>query len=168
VNVRGDTTLNVQGGEFVAEELLGALEMESRNSEMRFERLEKLRGPVRINAVGGELWMSGLAVEARIDGRETQIRVEPAVPVTLGIYNTEEDVELTLPPGGMRLDLMAIEGEITLPDTVQKAALTITPPPGDAAPTGSRVENRVAGDVAGGGPTVTVRATRGDVILKTR
>ena len=167
VNVRGDTTLNVQGGEFVAEQLLGALEMESRNSEMRFERLEKLRGPVRLNAVGGEIWVSGLTVEARIDGRDTQIRVEPAIPIVLSVYNTEEDVDITLPSGGLRLDLLATEGDIEVPDGL-KERLTITPPPGDAAAPVGRTEHRVSGDLFGGGPLVTVRVTRGEIILKTR
>ena len=166
-NVRGDTTLNVQGGEFLAEQVHGALEVESRNSEMRFEKLEKLRGPVRINAVGGEIWVQGLAVEARIDGRDTQIRVEPAVPVALSIYNTEEDVDIILPSGGMRLDLMATEGDVEVPDGL-KARLTITPPPGDSAPPVGRTEQRVAGEIFGGGPVVTVRVTRGEIILKTR
>jgi hypothetical protein len=166
-HVRGDATLNVQGGEFVAEQLHGALEVESRNSDMRFEKLEKLRGPVRFNASLGELLVVGLAVEARIDGRNTQIRVEPAVPVALSIYNTEEDVDIILPSGGMRLDLMATEGEVEVPDGL-KERLTITPPPGDAAPAGGRTEQRVAGDLFGGGPAVTVRVTGGEIILKTR
>jgi hypothetical protein len=167
VNVRGDTTLNVQGGEFAAEQLHGALEVESRTSEMRFERLEKLRGPVRINASLGELLLVGLAVEARIDGRNTQIRVEPAVPVTLSVYNTEEDVDIILPSGGMRLDLMATEGDVEVPEGL-KEQLTITPPPGDSAPPVGRTEQRVAGDLFGGGPLITVRVTRGEIILKTR
>ena len=167
-NVRGDTTLNVQGGEFAAEQLHGALEVESRNSDMRFERLEKLRGPVRINAAQGELLVLGLAVEARIDGRDTQIRVEPAVPVTLGIYNTEEDVDIILPSGGMRLDLVATEGDVALPDGLKEQRLTVTPPPGDSAPPVGRTEKRVVGDLYGGGPVVTVRVTRGDVIVKTK
>jgi hypothetical protein len=166
-NVRGDTTLNVQGGEFTAAQLQGALEVESRNAEMIFEGLEKLRGPVRINAALGELTLLGLAVEARIDGRDTQIRVEPAVPVALSIYNTEEDVDILLPSGGMRLDLMATGGDVEVPDGL-KERLTITPPPGDAATPVGRTEQRVAGDLFGGGPLLTVRVTGGEIILKTR
>ena len=166
-NVRGDTTLNVQGGEFLAEQVHGALEVESRNSEMRFEKLDQLRGPVRINAVGGEIWVQGLAVEARIDGRDTQIRVEPAVPVALSIYNTEEDVDIILPSGGMRLDLMATDGNVEVPDGL-KERLTITPPPAETASAAGRTERRVAGEIFGGGPLVTVRVTRGEIILKTR
>ena len=166
-NVRGDTTLNVQGGEFTAAQLQGALEVESRNAEMIFEGLEKLRGPVRINATLGELTLLGLAVDARIDGRDTQIRVEPAVPVALSIYNTEEDVDILLPSGGMRLDLMATGGDVEVPDGL-KEQLTITPPPGDAAAPAGRTEHRVAGDLLGGGPLLTVRVTSGEIILKTR
>ena len=166
-NVRGDTTLNVQGGEFTAAQLQGALEVESRNAEMIFEGLEKLRGPVRINATLGELTLLGLAVDARIDGRDTQIRVEPAVPVALSIYNTEEDVDILLPSGGMRLDLMATGGDVEVPDGL-KEQLTITPPPGDAAAPAGRTEHRAAGDLFGGGPLLTVRVTSGEIILKTR
>jgi hypothetical protein len=167
-NVRGDTTLTLQGGELAAEQLQGALQVDSRNTEMTFDRLEKLRGPIAVNAVMGELTMLGLALEARIDGRDTQIRIEPAVPVMLGVYNSGEDMELTLPEGGMRLDALAIDGDISLDDKLQKAALVVSPGPDEPAPQGSRSEKRVTGEVRGGGPTITLRATRGDIVLKSR
>jgi hypothetical protein len=167
-NVRGDTTLNLQGGEFSAEGLLGALEVEARNSEITFDKIEKLRGPVRINASLGELTMRGLSAEARIDGRETQIQLELASAVALGVYNNHEDIEITLAGDGARIDAMATDGAVTLDQALQDAGLSVPPAAEGAAPQGPRGEQRVSGEIRGGGPTVTLRTTRGDIILKTR
>jgi hypothetical protein len=86
-NVRGDATFELQSGQLRAEDLRGALEVESRNAEMLFEKLDALKGPVRINANLGELVLNGLAAETRIDGRRTEIRVSHAGGAALAIYS---------------------------------------------------------------------------------
>lgn len=166
--VRGDTTLNLQGGEFTAEQLLGGLEVESRNSEMRFEKIDELHGPVRFNATLGELTIRGLATESRIDARDTQIRIELAAAVPLGIYNTGDDIDVTLPAAGVDIDAVSVDGAVTLDESLQKAALKTVEGPDAPGQAGSRDETRVSGAVAGGGPMITLRATRGDIILKSK
>ena len=167
--VRGDAAFNVQSGKLRAEQLAGALDVESRGSELTFDALEKLKGTVRINASGGTLTMTSLGTDARIDGRETTIRVSQATPAPLSIYNAGEDViEFTVPPGGVRIDALAVGGTITIDDALQQAGIRLEGPPQDTTVPEGRRETRARGAIAGGGPTITLRATRGAINIKGR
>lgn len=169
-NVKEDTTLNLQGGELRGSHFAGGLEVEARNVELILEQLDKVRGPVRINAAGGELTVRGLRAEARIDGRATEIIVDQLDAVPLAIYNEGSDpVELTTPAGGFKLDALAVNGSITLDEKMPKDTLVITAPAGEGQPdAGARRESRASGSVRGGGPTITIRASRGGILLKGR
>ena len=113
--VHGDATLTLQGGEFRGEEFDGAIQLESRNADVQFEKLEKLKGPVRVESTGGEIVFIGLGAETRIDARRSDIRVEHAGGAPLSIYSEgEETIELTVPPAGFRMDALAIGGDISL------------------------------------------------------
>ena len=169
-NVRGDALLNVNGGELRAEHLAGAMELESRNADVRLEHLDKLRGPVRLNVVGGELDVTGLRTEARIDGREAELRVEQAAAATLGLYSEGGgEVVLTVPPDGFRLDALAVDGRIAVDEALKKAGITESTPPESTGPTApQRQESRATGSVHNGGPTLTVRASRGDITIRAK
>jgi len=167
-NVRGDTTLTLQGGELRAERLGGALEVEARNAEMRFEHLDALRGPVRMNTASSRLELTGVTVETRIDGRDSEIRVQQNAAVPLAIYNSgTRPVELTLPGGGFRVDALAIDGRVVLDEALEKAGLQVIAPP-EASGGDTRREVRVNGSVRGGGPSITLRANRGDILLRAK
>jgi hypothetical protein len=114
-----------------------------------------LKAPLRVDATSGSVKIAGLRTEARIDGRDTDMSVEfdAAAPVT--IYNTSEDITITPPPGGYTLDAVATDGHITLNDGALK-------------PDGNDTEQRVSGAVRGGGPALTLRATRGDITVRSR
>lgn len=164
--VRGNTSMNIQGGEVRAEHLAGSLEVESRNAELRFEHLDKVAEPVRVNAMGGEIVFVGLRTDARIDGRETDVRVEQGGPAPLAIYNSNDGadaIEVTLADAGLKLDAVAQNGSITLDDALTKAGLAVNSDGGEGTP-----EKRVRGAIRGGGPTITLRATRGDITIKSR
>jgi hypothetical protein len=157
-NVRGDASLRVQGGELRAEGLAGAVDLEAQNAEVRLDKPERSKGSLRVNATGGEVVINGLRSDARIDARNAQISVSLAAPAPLVIYNTGGDpVELTLPPGGFDLDAATTGGRIP-DDTIRDLGLTVTAKD-DAN------EQRVSGSVKGGGPTITIRATGGDIRL---
>ena len=167
--VRTDVSLSLQGGEVRAEALAGSLDVESRNAEMQFENLGALRGPVRVNANLGEVVFLGLKTDARIDGRQTDIRVEQAAPAPLAIYNEgDEPIEITVPPGGFKIDAVAVNGRVTLDDALEQAGLRVDGPPDATAPADPRPETRVTGAVAGGGPTITLRASRGNIVIKSK
>jgi hypothetical protein len=64
-------------------------------------------------------------------------------------------VEITPPPGGYQLDAVASDGTINVPaDTVPVTAN------GD--------EHRATGGVNGGGPTITIRTSHGNITLRER
>ena len=169
-NVRGDANFSLQGGELRAEEIDGSIEIESRNSDIKLEKLEKLRRPIRIHANGGEVALLGVQTETRIDGRETDIRVEQAGAAPLSIYNEgNETVELTLPPDGFKIDAVTVDGRLTIDSALEKLGVKVTGANSQGGDSGSaREEYRLEAVVRGGGPTITIRASRGDIVLRSK
>jgi hypothetical protein len=167
--VRGDTTLSVQTGELRAEGLAGALDVDARNAELTFEKLEKLTGPVRVNANMGELVFTGLRADTRIDGRRTEIRIDHAGGAPLAVYNDgDETIEVTVPPGGFTVDARATDGEISVDAALTEAGLTSVTTGGATPEATTPEETRVTGAVRGGGAPVTLRARGGNIVLRAR
>lgn len=168
--VRGDATFALQGGELRAEGIAGAIDVESRNTEVRFEKLTKTGKPLRVNATSGEVTLTGVQDETRIDGRGTDIRVDQTLASTLSIYNDgNESIELTVPPNGFKLDAVAVDGRLTVDSALEKAGVAVTNSNTSGGEAGaSREEYRVTANVRGGGPLVTIRSVRGDIVLRSR
>ena len=150
-----------QGGEMTASQLGGPLDVECRNAEMTFEGLEPTRGPIRVNATNGSVTLTGIKVETRVDGRNAELNIAMNGAAPIAIYSEGEEVALTPPPGGFRFDAVVVEGRIA-PETILKDLGLEVSSDGDAK------ETRVAGSARGGGPTITVRTTRGDLTLRER
>jgi len=168
--VRGDANFVLQGGELRAEELTGAIEIESRNTDLRLEKLESNRQTIRINANNGEIVLEGVQTETRIDGRNADIKVTQSKAASLSIYNDgDESIELTAPPDGFTIDAISAEGRLTADSTLEGAGVKVTEN-GKAGDGGSspRHEFRANATVRGGGPTITLRATSGDITLRSR
>jgi hypothetical protein len=102
------------------------------------------------------LRVSGLRTEARFDLRSVDLEVtlDRAAPLAIS-SEAGGSIEITPPPGGYQLDAVAKNGEITVPE-------------GTIEVTTSGDEHRATGLIHGGGPTITVRSTHGDVTLKER
>ena len=168
-NVRGDSTMSIQTGELVAEGLHGNVEVESRAAELQFEKLEKSTGTVRVNANMGEVVFVGLRADTRIDGRRTEIRIEHAGGAPLAVYNDGEMIELTVPPTGFTMDARATGGRVSVDETLTEAGL-VSETSGDDKGEGqaSAGDTHVTGAIRGGGPPITLRATRGDIVLRAR
>ena len=167
--VRGGATFNFQGGEVVAAGIEGPIEAEARNTEITFDQLEHATAPIRFNLTGGETTLNGLAAETRIDGRRTEIRVMQATSAPLAIYNEGNSMDVTLAPGGFTVDALVVIGRMTLDDALQKAGLSVTTTrTGETNGGSGREESKLTGKVKGGGPTITLRATRGDIMLRSR
>ena len=166
--VRGDVTLSTESGEFRGEGFSGGLEVDSRTTDLQFDKLDGLKGPVRVSANLGKVTFTGLTTDARIDGRETEIRVSMAAPAPLAIYNEgDEPIEVTVPPGGFTLDALSVNGKVTLDPALEQAGLRVIAPPENTPPDGRR-ETRGSGSVNGGGPTMTLRAQRGDIAIRSK
>jgi hypothetical protein len=160
-DVKGDALLQTQAGELRASGLAGGVEIESNGSRISLEDLRAARRPIRINAVGGAVALTGVRSETRIDGRDTRITVTIDQPAPLSIYNeSEEGLDVTLPArGGFQLDAIATHGRLTVPDALRaRGRLEIT-----------TVDDgeRASGAIDGGGPTITLRASRGNITLRT-
>jgi len=157
-----DLAMTIRGGEVRAEGVTGVIELESTQADLTLEKLEGTSSPVRVNANGGTVTIRGLSTEARIDGRNTGIDVAMDRAAPLAIYNEgNQGIEFTPPPGGYKLDALVRDGRLTPPEALTKLGLTPTA-------TDDNKEVRAAGAIAGGGPTITLRATRGDIVLKAR
>ena len=153
--IAGAVILETIGGELQLEDIGGPIEiLEARNSEIAVDAAKLLKPPFRYNGTGGVLRVSGLRTESRIDGRnvEFEVALGAAAPVT--IYSTGEDIRVTAPPGGYTLDAVATEGDITSEDS------TLTATPGDSP------DARVTAKIRGGGPALTLRATRARIDVR--
>ena len=156
-NVRGEANLRLQAGDLRAESITGPLEIDSNDCDVTLEKLGAIKGVLRVNAVSGQVTVRDLRSEARIDGRGTEIDVRLDRPTTLAIYNSNEPIELTLPAGGVALDAAATDGQITLGPGLE-SQVKVTNTDGDK-------DQTVKGKVNGGGPTITLRVTHGDIRL---
>jgi len=154
-HVNGTITVQALGGELTLASVVGPVEIEARNTELKMESLTDLKAPLRIDANNGSLRIEGLRTEARIDGRDTELDVAFDTPVATTIYSTGDDIGITPPAAGYSLDAVATDGRITIDDDGIK-------------PTGSESEQRAKGTVRGGGPTITLRATRADINVRAR
>ena len=164
--VKGDATMNFTGGEVRIEKIAGAVEIDSRSSELRIDHIEDLRGPVRIRDVGSDIDLNGIRADARIDGRESEVRVVQGAAAPLAVYNDNDGsdaIDVTLADGGMKLDVAANRGRITLDDKLAAAGLKV-----EAAQDkeDKSDDQRLQATIGQGGPLVTLRAVRGHIQLR--
>jgi len=152
-DITGSTSIDAVGSRLKLAGVSGTLEIESRNSDIALEKIAGLKPPFRYNGTSGELRIEGLRTEARIDGRNTDMNVALAAAAPVTIYNLGAIV-VTAPPGGYTLDAVASEGRITSDDS----AITATPSDGPDA--------HVSAKIRGGGPALTLRATRGRIEVR--
>jgi hypothetical protein len=153
--VKGEAALNVRSGDLKIVDVKGPIDLDSNGTDIVIERLDHTTGTLRVNAVNGKLSVRGLRTDGRIDSRNAEVDVVMERAAPLAIYADGEPVQLTPPSGGYQLDAMATDGRITLPD----GALSVTT---------SGQQQRASGAVRGGGATITIRTTRGDITVRSR
>jgi hypothetical protein len=153
--VRGDVTVQAHAGEIRGAELEGPVNIDGNNTEVTLERLDRMRAPLHVTASGGSVTLEGLRSETRVDARNAEVVVSLARPAAVEIHaEGGEQVEVTVPPGGFKLDAIATAGG------------RITVPEGLVDVTSHGGEQRASGSVGAGGPTITVRATEGEIVLR--
>lgn len=158
--VRGDLTVQAQAGELTASELEGAVDIESNNTEVTLDRLDATKSPIHVTATNGSVKINGARTDTRIDARNAEVTVSLARPTTLAVYaDGGEQVEVTPAPGGFQFDAVTSGGgRISAPDKLGDSKIAVKV---------ENAEQRASGVVNGGGPTITVRATRGEIVLRT-
>ena len=158
--VNGDASIVMeQGGEMKGAKLAGPVDVDCRNADVTLENLEATRGPIRVNAVNGSVTMNGIKSETRVDGRNAELNITMSGAAPIAIYNDGEEVDLTPPPGGFRLDAVVVDGRMEPESAFKDLGLDVTTDKDSK-------ESRASGAVRGGGPTITVRTTRGGLTLR--
>lgn len=162
--VRGEAVVSMQAGELRASKLAGPIELDSNAADMTLDGVDTTAGPLRITAVAGSLAITGLKADTRIDLRNTELDMVVDRAATIAVYSEgDEDIEVTPPADGYRLDVVARDGRILASPDGQLAQWGLA---ADVKP--GETEQRVTGDVNGGGPLLTVRSQRGAVTLRSR
>ena len=154
--IRRDVTMNMRGGELRGGDIGGPIDLDTNGTDIALEKLDKMKGVLRVNATSGSVSLEGLTTDGRIDVRDAEVDlvIERAAP--LAIYAEGGDpVEVTPPPGGYQLDAVASNGPLTLPDGTLDV---IT----------NEQERRVTGPINGGGPTLTIRSAHGSITVRER
>lgn len=153
--IHGAAIIQTQAGELRGAEIDGPLDIDANATDITFEQLENAKGPIRVTAVAGSVTMRDVASDLRIDSRNAEVEVAMEKAAPLAIYNEGNDaITLTPPSTGYQLDLLATTGgRIRLPDGVLEVK-------------SNQNEERAAGSVHGGGPTITLRANRGDIVVR--
>jgi putative adhesin len=153
-HVLRDATFTTRAGELKASQIAGATDVDANNTDVTLDAAQTSSGTLRITAVNGQVVITGLRVDSRIEGRNTEIDVTVDRAAPLAIYSDGDDpVSLTPPASGYQLDAVASSGHITLA--------------GDDVPvTTNGAEQRASGKVRGGGAAITIRSSRGDIRLR--
>ena len=156
--VAGSATFSVEGGELEADALRGAIEVDARHADVALRKLQDAKGALRVTALSGSLRVEGLSTEAKLDGRHTEIDVEMARAAPVAVYlEGDEIITLTAPPGGFTLDAVVTQGHLTVPEEYDSIAVQ---------PGKNGEEQQAQGAVAGGGPTITLRAKHGRIAVR--
>jgi hypothetical protein len=150
--VGGSLSMDVNGAELELTAITGPIDGELRNTELRINCDKAMKPVLRLNAHGGNVRLEDLRTEARIDGRNTGVDVTMAAPAPITIDSTGDDISVTAPPGGYTLDAVATDGHLVIDD-------------GDLKPQGEN-DPRATGKVRGGGPSLALRSTHGDITIR--
>jgi hypothetical protein len=147
----GDVTLELTGGAVEINGAKGPIEINARSTEIVLAAPD---AAVRIGASGGEVRVTDVASTLRIDGRDTEVSIKMTKPAAVTAFTSNAPIELIEPPErGFTLDAVAVEGQISVPDN----QLPVT---------GDESERRAAGPIRGGGPTVSLRTSRGTITIR--
>jgi len=139
-------------------DLRGPVDVKSRNTDLRLHDIKTLQPPLRLDLQSGRLALDDLQTDARIDGRDTEIRVTMARAVPLTIYDTEDTVTLFMPPDGFTLDAIATDASLSI-DEAETGGVAVVKAADER-------EQRASGAVHGGGPSITLRNTGGDISIR--
>ena len=153
-DLRGEAVLQMQAGELRGSMLGGQTEVESNGTRIVIEGFPPGQKPLRLTTVGGSVTLAGVTSDVRVDARDTRIDVGVEKPAPIVVY-TEGDDPLTvlLPPKGYDLEALALDSRIVAAEGLPEPKTTGT-------------EQRISGRVGGGGPTITLRASRAEMTLK--
>jgi hypothetical protein len=149
-HVTGALDLQAERVDLQARDIGGATSFETRDGSAEFE---DLAGPLKITGRGGEVRVRGQhgPIEAKSDRTTLNFVPRDAVPISATVER--DDIDLTLPSGGVYLDATVTDGDVRVPEGLVAV---------------KRTEEQVTanGPVRGGGPRVVLRVTRGNITVR--
>jgi hypothetical protein len=150
-NIAGSTRLTLTGGQLEGRDLRGRIDVEAARADVE---IAQASGALTADLTQGRLEVTGLSQNARVDARRAELRLELASPIAVTALTTDETITVSVPSGaGFTLDATVDDGEIRLP--AEAPAVT------------SQERSRQArGPLKGGGPTLALRTTRGDIVVR--
>jgi hypothetical protein len=151
--VAGEVVLDVTDGRVRGRELEGAVRIDGRRLDLD---LDSIDGALEITTVDGEATIRGLRAPLRFDGQRTALELALERPAPVHAATSDEAIDVALPAaGGVDVDAAATRGSVRADATL---GLTVSGGP-DA-------EQRAVGAIGGGGPTLTLRSARGDIVIR--
>ena len=155
-DVKGQTSLQLQAGELRGAGIAGPLEVDANGAQIELKEWPAVRKPLRFSTVNGSLTIAGLTSELRVDARDTKIDVAIDTPAAVEIYaDGDLPMAITVPAAGFSIEALAIHGRLTVPEGFADVKAT-----GD--------EQRMQAAIGGGGPKITLRSSRGEIIVRSR
>jgi hypothetical protein len=143
--------LDLRNAECEIDQPKGTVEIEVMNSEVK---ILQPAGTVRVGGERGRIEIEAPKNETRVDVRRAEVEVllREAVPLTL--VTTDDDLRLLLEgPPAIQLDAVAPNGEISTPGL-------------DVKPETSEREARLSHTFGDGGPRVSLRNLRGQIVIR--
>jgi hypothetical protein len=151
--VAGEVVLDVADGRIRGRDLTGEVRIEGRRLDLD---LDSLDGPLDVTTADGEATIRGLRAPLRFDGQRTGLELVLARPVAVHAATSDEAIDVVLPAaGGVDVDAIANRGSVRA-----DAAL------GLAVSGDEDAGQRARGAIGGGGPTLTLRTERGDIVIR--
>jgi hypothetical protein len=85
-NITGLVTVQSFSGELSLAGVVGPVEIDARNTNLRLDALKALKPPLRVTATNGSVRIAGLRTEARLDGNDAELDValDAPAPVAAG------------------------------------------------------------------------------------
>lgn len=110
-------------------------------------------GAITVKGSGGTIKLRNVRSEVDIDAERLTVSMTMATPVRARVAIEGDDVDVTLPPGGVDVDARIERGELRVP-----SELTTTTE-GDV--------RRASGSLDGGGPRIDLDVVRGSLTIRT-
>jgi hypothetical protein len=153
--IGGDLTGNTSGGDIELTESAARAKLSTSGGDITIERAN---GPTEVSTSGGDIRISSVRelISANTSGGDIHAEIDGTLAQDTTLSTSGGDVKLKLKKEfGFRLDASTSGGE------VDAAGLTIT------LERGGNGKTRLVGNVNGGGPTLKLRTSGGDIDVRT-
>jgi hypothetical protein len=148
--VRG-LTLDARNGELHINGSSGPIQLDSQGSETT---IKDQAGPIHVAGSGGRVIIMSPREETNVDMRGAEVEVTLAKAVPMSLLTSEDTLRLLLDgPPAMIVDAIASEGQI------QAADFQLVSEAGDR-------EAKLSHTFGANGPRVTLRNSRGDIVIR--